>query len=226
MCPAIETHIQIKRKMKGQIGSGGNFMWGMPLVFWESVFFWATITAAVAGGISVTAAFISAIVGYQVTDLVQREANERISKTNERAANAELRAAEANLALEKLKAPRVLSPQEQQLIVSKVNKFSGQEYQVTTYWDLKEAVEFSKQLSYTLATAGWKFIQHESPSMLFAGTSGVQVWVHINADPKVNDAANALVSALEATGNAPALKQMDPKAPNNNKIVLNVGTKP
>lgn len=53
-------------------------MFGLSLPFLQSIFFWATITAAIAGGISITAAFISAMVGYQVSDLVQADANRRI----------------------------------------------------------------------------------------------------------------------------------------------------
>lgn len=155
------------------------------------------------------------------------ESNKRAEEAKAASAEANARAAEATLALERFKAPRVLSPQEQQLIVSRVSKFAGQEYKVTTFWDLKEPLDFSKQLSQTLATAGWKFIQHgEGGSFLMTGLAGVQVWVHINADPQVMDAANALVSALEAIGKAPALKQMDPKSQKDNKIALNIGTKP
>ena len=140
--------------------------------------------------------------------------------------NAELRAAEANLALEKFKAPRILTPEEQQLLISKVSKFEAQEYEVITYLDMKEARDFSEQLSLTLSTAGWKFVQLKSNSWPLPGTSGVHVFVHGNADPKIKDAANALVSALEAIGKAPALKQMDPKSPKDNKIALSIGTKP
>jgi hypothetical protein len=120
-------------------------LWGYPIELWESVFFWATGLAAFAGAIAFASAFVAGIVGYQVSDSVQREAekkiadanargeeakldsakalesankaaenlagaNERAAQANERAANAEKRAAEANLALERFKAPRSITP--------------------------------------------------------------------------------------------------------------------
>jgi hypothetical protein len=154
------------------------------------------------------------------------QSNERAAQANERAAQAEQKAAEAKLELEKFKAPRFLSPQEQQLIVSKISKFAGQEYLVTTFWDLKEPLGFSNQLHQTLIAAGWKYIEHgPGGSLLLGGLSGVHVWVHPDADPQVKDAANALVSALEEIGKAPKLEFQNPKNPKDNKIHLNIGTK-
>ncbi len=154
-------------------------------------------------------------------------ANERAAQANERAAHAEQRAAEARLALETFKAPRALSAQEQQLIASRVSKFAGQEYTVTTFWDLKESLNFTNQLHQALQMAGWKYIPPgEGGAFLLGGIAGVQVWIHPDADPKIKDAANALVLALEALGQAPVLKQQNPKNPKDSKINLNIGTKP
>lgn len=85
-------------------------MWGYAMEFWESVFFWSTGIAAVAGGIGVTAAFIAGIVGYQVTDRVAKESDRKISEANAVAADANERAqlleketTQAKLELERLK---------------------------------------------------------------------------------------------------------------------------
>jgi len=53
------------------------------------------------------------------------DAGVKIAEASEGAAKANERAAEANLALEKFKAPRSISPQERQFIVSSVGKFAG-----------------------------------------------------------------------------------------------------
>jgi len=154
-------------------------------------------------------------------------ANERAAKAHERAAEAERKAAEAQLALEKFKAPRVLSSGDQKIIISIISKFAGQEYAVTTFWDLKESLAFSNQLHQTLLLAGWKYIPHgEGGSFLMGGLTGVQVWVHPAADPMVRAAADGLVDALEQVAQAPTLKLENPKNPKDNKIRLNVGTKP
>jgi hypothetical protein len=155
------------------------------------------------------------------------EAQKHLAESNERAAQAEQKAAEAKLALEKFKAPRVLSLQEQQLIIAKVSKFVGQDYTVTAFWDLKEPLAFSNQLHHTLLTSGWKYIPPgEGGAFLLGGMAGVQVWVHPDADLPVKDAANALVSVLEELGQAPTLKLQNSKNDKDNKIHLNIGTKP
>lgn len=155
------------------------------------------------------------------------ESNKRAAQANERAAQAEQKAAEAKLALEKFKAPRVLSLQEQQLIASRASKFAGQEYTITTFWDLKEPLDFSNQLHQALLSSGWKYIPPgEGGAFLLGGLGGVQVWVHPEADLPVKNAANALVAALEEIGKAPTLKLQNPKNAKDNKIRLNIGTKP
>lgn len=101
-----ETQTMATKNTSGQIGNEGNTMWGYPLGLWESVFFWSTGIAAIAGAIAVVAAFMSGIIGYQISDHVQREANKKISEAN-------ARAEEAKLEQERLKAQlawRIISP--------------------------------------------------------------------------------------------------------------------
>jgi hypothetical protein len=71
-------------------------MWGLSIPFWESVFRWATISAFVFGGFTATAAFVSAWVGYELSDIVQKDADRRIEE-------AKVEAARANESSEKLK---------------------------------------------------------------------------------------------------------------------------
>lgn len=177
MNPVQQLKTTITNAISGKIGKGGRRMWGFSLEFWESVFFWATGLAAIAGAVSVASAFVAGIVGYQVTDRVLKESEVKIADANARAeeakavsAAANARAVEANLALEKFKAPRSIDPHEMQLLVSQLRKFTGQEYQVTTFWDLKEALGFSNQLHEALQKAGWKCIPHgEGGSFLLEG---------------------------------------------------------
>jgi hypothetical protein len=208
------------------VHDAGHRMWGFSVEFWSSVIVWAIIISAVAGAISIVAGFVAGIVGYRVSDLTQKETSAQIAEGNARAAEANARAAEANLALERYKAPRSIDAAGNDLIKSKLLQFAGQGYQVTTFWDLKEALAFSKQLHQALQVAGWKFIPHGSGgSFLLGGLSGIQVFVHPNAAPKTKEAADALVSVLGQLDFAPALKEQDPSTPNDSIIRLNIGTK-
>ena len=154
------------------------------------------------------------------------EAQKSLAEANERAAQAEQKAAEAKLDLEKFKAPRILSEKEQQLIISRINKFAGQEYRITTFWDLKEPLNFSNQLHRTLQLAGWKYI-HPGPggSFLLGGLGGIQIYIHPEADTFAKDSVDALITALEEIGQAPKLKLQNSKNEKTNKIAINVGTK-
>lgn len=80
----------------------------------EGIFHIATYAAFILGGLSVTAALISAFSGYEVADRLTKESDLKIAKTNERAANAEQRAAEAN---QKAENERLLRVKLQQQLV-------------------------------------------------------------------------------------------------------------
>lgn len=205
----------------------------------ETIFAPVTILAASLGVLSLLFALISAFVGYEVAERLQRALDEKIAATNEHAAQLGLETAKANeraeeakaeaakayLALEQFKAPRSIGPKGRQLIVAKVNKFAGQKYLVTTYWQMPEALNFSNQLHEALYEAGWTYVPHESATMLFAGSVGVQVWVHPSADPGAHEAAKALVSVLGELALAPVLMQQELATPKDNNIHLNVGAK-
>lgn len=55
-------------------------MWGFPLEVWEKVFLWVTGAALVFGGLGVTAAFFSALLGYKISDAVQWNAEIKIEE--------------------------------------------------------------------------------------------------------------------------------------------------
>ena len=61
---------------------------------------------------------------------------------------------------------------------------------------------------------------------MLGGTEGVQVWRHPNADDRVQKAADALVAALSDADLDAVLKLQNAANPIDNKIYLNVGTKP
>jgi len=97
MNPPQEIKMDAPNTANGQIGNGGSpRMWGFSLEFWESVFLWATGIAAVAGGVSVLSAFVAGIIGYRTADVVQKDMTVKLAQAN-------ARAAEAHLALEKYK---------------------------------------------------------------------------------------------------------------------------
>jgi hypothetical protein len=146
------------KKMSDHTRAGGNSMWGYPVELWEHVFFWATGVAAVAGGIAVIAALVSGILGYRISDAVQREANKKIAEANERAATAHERAAKSELDVQSLRALarragyRVLDFQKFATGLKEVPK------RIVEIWYKADDVEvdrFSQDLYRALEIGGW-----------------------------------------------------------------------
>src|SRR5580704_281646 len=102
-------------------------MWGLTLQFWQTVVLWANVVALAGGILTGAALFVSAWVSSNIADVVQQDAdkriteartrgdearadaakaNQRASEAAERAASLEKEAAELRLALARLKAPR------------------------------------------------------------------------------------------------------------------------
>jgi hypothetical protein len=148
-------------------------------------------------------------------------------------ADANARAIEAQLALEKYKAPRSLTKEQQDRIVENIKLFAGQEYALSVAVGA-EAENFLCMLDGILQSAGWK--KHDPFGTIHTGTACGRValnslsGVHIRAAPTLpaagNVAANALGPALVAEGIA-AVGEIDPQnIPVETVINVMVGSKP
>lgn len=204
---------------KTETSHGGRYMWPS-LETASHIFDWAgfvLIGALTLGVVSTVLIVWMGIVKEHHWDDEKRQSAERISineketkravaesdkakegaaLANERAAEANAKALEAQLALEKFKAPRQFSPDETAKLIEFLTPFSGQEFQVTTYWEAKEPMEFTKQLVGTLMQSGWKVIPHARWAGLLGGVEGVTAYVHPDAGPAARAARDALVAAL------------------------------
>src|ERR1700730_12742802 len=79
-------------------------MWSFTDPFWETVFKWATIIAALSGGVGIAAAFVSAWVGYKINDAVQREADRKIAEAQAQSTQAEQERLKTQLAWRRITA--------------------------------------------------------------------------------------------------------------------------
>jgi hypothetical protein len=158
--------------------------------------------------------------------------NLEVAQANERAANAikasskaQAHAAESELELAKLKAPRSISEEQAEEIANALRKYPSQQFQIATFWDLKEPVELSKRLYAILLKAGWTYAKPEHPGIILGGLEGIHVFAN-PALPGTKAAGDALVTALNGAGLT--ADSNGKAAPDNlvNLINLNVGTKP
>ena len=123
-------------------------------------------------------------------------------------------------------ADRQLTDDQVAEIEASIKAFTGQEFAVTTYWDIKECMAISNRIYAALVNvAGWNYIKPEAGRWLMAGISGIQVYVNPKAEEKTITAAAVLVRALQAANLDAQLRDENDPTPNN-RIEINVGVKP
>jgi hypothetical protein len=87
---------------------------------------------------------------------IAAEAKKSVSAANERATVSEKRAAEARLALEKYKAPRILSPEQQSQLTERLRQFERTPFEFSVTPD-PEAIALMGQLAMALTESGWEW---------------------------------------------------------------------
>jgi hypothetical protein len=91
----------------------------------------------------------------QTIQHIEDQAHEQnIAEANERSAKAQEEAAKANLELERIKAPRTISSQDQTEIIAALKPFSGTPYDLVVGTD-SESLNFMKTIQSLLTQAGW-----------------------------------------------------------------------
>ncbi len=123
-----------------------------------------------------------------------------IAEANERAANADKKAAEAQLELAKFKAPRTLTDEQRERITRKLKPFLSTTFEVVTYSGEPEPITFSNVIVETLVKAGWVFNPNNSHGHLMGLASGVVVVIGREAGSNAGKAGAALLEALRAEG--------------------------
>lgn len=208
---------------------------------WETVFKIATWSALVFGALSIGSAFISAWVGWEITDATQKEADTRIKAADVRIAEATARAAEATqkaeeerLARVKLEtriAPRQISQEQQNKLTIRCKDFNVQETTIIASPSTAENEWFVRQIGAPLAAAGWniKILPGTAvATVLFP--KGIVIEAHPSADGLFASnkaqtgeiaAAKCLAQSLAEFGiEATALPGLDVE-PGHIKIVVN-----
>jgi hypothetical protein len=173
-------------------------MWfGWPLPVWESIFFWTTAAAALFGGLSITAAFFSAIIGYEISDVVTREADTKIAESNARQKEAELKLAQ----LDRKITPRSISDIEAGKIVEEIKLFPSTPFAIET--DPAAEYGFVNRVIELLREGGWKWNSYSASltSLPFGDAkisdgSGVQLCINGSRFNDFNKPAMTLASAL------------------------------
>jgi hypothetical protein len=109
----------------------------------------------------------------------QQRVETELTKQKERTAKAERAASDAALALAQFKAPRSLSPEQQNMLVASVKPFAGQDFAFAVFPD-PEPQALTRVIDELLKSAGWKRvpaqIQREGGILMdIAGESAAQI---------------------------------------------------
>jgi hypothetical protein len=182
----------------------------------------------------------------RAAQLEKEAANARaaVAGANARAAEASQKAAEAQLALEKFKAPRMLTLDQQRQIAERVKSFNKMRFDLSAITGDPEALALSGQIADALKMGGWTWIEFNHPDGPFMtvfsfgsdipnvgqqGRIGVDIKVHLDHAAELSAAANALSTALNDVGvNAKFAADADAQAgiPNHDTIHVMIGKKP
>lgn len=131
------------------------------VAFWDGAFFWLALAAAILGALGYGAGFVSRHYNRQLAAekvVSQREkdrqTNLAIENARREAAEANARAAEANLELAKIRAPRRLIAEQSEHVATAIKSFAGVHFTASVF-NNQESIDLLTQIENTLASAGW-----------------------------------------------------------------------
>lgn len=130
----------------------------------------------------------------------------------------------ARLEIEARLADRSLSEQDVERIIQAVSGYPEQEYQITTFWDLREPLDLAERIHHSLLRSNWRFIKPENGSFLLGGFEGIAIYAHPDSSQRCRDARAILGAVLDELGLSSVLK--DSNGPVTDLLAINVGTKP
>jgi hypothetical protein len=169
---------------------------------------------------------------------------QRLSKEAETArasiAVANERAAEAQLALEKLKTPRSLSRFQTIVLADKLRPFAKTRFDLSVIIGDPEAIGFLGFIADVLEAAGWEWVEYNHPSGPFMnvynipgkpnvgqqGWQGVSIQVFDDGPAELSSAVDALLAALKSEGIAASNDKASEAIPNHDTVHVLVGRKP
>jgi hypothetical protein len=242
--------------------SDHSLLWGYALEFWDRVGIVSLIVGAIIGVAALLLTAASAYILYRVADAAQVElvaqtksSSELIAGLNretarlaadgdasrQKIAEANARALEAQLALEKFKAPRDLNPAQQAQITYAVLPFKGTRFDMAVIPSDPEAIVLVGKIAGPLRAAGWEWIEFNHPGGPFMNVytwpdlpnvgqfSDVGISIKLNSDhaAEFQKAADELSKALRAAGFDTTVDVADiPGIPNHDTLHILVGKKP
>jgi hypothetical protein len=202
---------------------------------------WGTTLADAAIALGIVGEVIFGRFDARIQTELRKRSNEQLAsaaksaaEANERAAKANARAVEAQAELEKFRAMRILSPEQHERIVEKLQQFPGQEFSGAIGMGVGDGALLWRHLAGILQRAGWTLVRppgsttgdppHTTPTLT---TRGVIIMFSARKVVELLPRAQALAEAIAAEGIdamwAPAHGAVDSMP---NAIRIEIGLKP
>jgi hypothetical protein len=169
---------------------------------WEAVFRVATWSALIFGALSIGSAFVSAWVGWEITDATQKDADRKIKAADERIAEFNARAMNAELELERLRKktePRRLNDE---AFLAPLKKLPPQRFKVLYVPDTPDAIPLAMEILIALQRLRW--VTTEIPAPIEAKDSMLPPGISFGS---------AMSVGAQPTGISIILKNIDPDNP-------------
>ncbi len=195
---------------------------GQSADWWNSAMIWALVFAAIAAIAVVVTTHNALKRAKQLGDAQEKLMDLKIAEANERAAN-------ANLALAKFKQPRILTPEQQDRIVSKLKAFPNQRFAAYVFSD-QESIDLANTLGRILYRAQWVVQSPNSDIAIgklgISVLSGVRVEVAPSHAAQLRAIADRLASALSAEGIPCKTMEVPEREKSPDAIHIVIGKKP
>jgi hypothetical protein len=199
-------------------------LWGWPFSLWETVVKISLWAAVGAGVVTAIAGFVAGYVGYELSDAIQRQSDEKIAEARKAVANANeriaelnrdtarlaadaessraaiaganARALEAQAELARFKAPRSISETDKPRLISALLPFPGTKVAIYVLGEGPEPNSLAASINDMLIQAHW-----EALSWNWSGAgaaTGIVVLFKPGNEAEVESACNALVGAFNS----------------------------
>lgn len=195
---------------------------------WSQVFFNAMI------GVGLIVEYVCIVQTISATSAEQVDADQRVANAEERAAEANRIAEEARLELARLRTPRVLSQEQISALIDAARPFAVTPFDVFIQPE-KESLDLATQIAEALRAAGWNWMPVISPVVLNRPNTpatgmttwiGLAVQVHNSRIGEWQGAALAIGNALLAAGMETTVENIIDNSVRVTPLHIRVGAKP
>ena len=207
-------------------------MWGLGLDSWNLIMLSSLAGAALAAFALVVSTRAVIVLQKSEQEQTKLEFDRYKLDADKKISEANARTEEAKLALEKLKTPRTLGPDRQQLVFEATRQYGGQRYRAAVSQAADDGLAFWESIYITLQKAGWVYLPPPSigignppAGIPIAAMPGVEIRFDPAREQELAPAALALGNALHANGTVVAVNKDNANVESGDILLIVIGAR-